>query len=259
MEICVLASGSNGNALYVESLKTSTAVLIDCGISRRRVVNRLAQKGKSLENVSAIFVTHEHTDHTRGLNVTCKLFDIPLFLTGGTYEGLKDKRHLNRIHLIEKNATIRIGDLIVNAIPKSHDALEPTAYSVSSNGKMFLYATDFGKPDDEIKYLISRANAILLEMNYDDAMLENGPYPYYLRQRIKSSHGHMSNLHSANLIFEYASSHLSHLILGHLSENNNRPEIVRGEIEKVLNQRQDLRPSVHIASRYQASELIRLR
>lgn len=259
MEICVLASGSNGNAVYIESVQTGTSILIDCGISRRRIVNRLAEKGKTLKNVSAIFVTHEHVDHTCGLNVTCKLFKIPLFLTEGTYQGLKDKRYLSQIHFIKRDATTRIGDLLVEAIPKLHDALEPIAFTVSSNGKKFLCATDFGEPNGEIETLIGQSDAILLEANYDEEMLEHGPYPYFLRKRIKSLYGHMSNFHSANLILKYASPRLSYLILGHLSENNNCPEIVRQEIENVLSQREDLKPTVHIASRYEASELIQLR
>ncbi|MBN1348624.1 MBL fold metallo-hydrolase [candidate division KSB1 bacterium] len=258
MEICVLASGSNGNALYIESRTTRTAILIDCGISRLQIARRLWEKGKTLENVSAIFLSHEHTDHTRGVNVTTKLFGFPVYMTEGTYGGLRDKRYLNGVELIHQSGESQIGDLTIQSIPKSHDARDPIAFAISCNGKMFLTATDFGIPNDDIISSISSADAILLEMNYDEEMLKNGPYPYWLQQRILSNHGHMSNVHSASLIFEHANSRLRHLILGHLSENNNDPRLVQREIDTIIERRDDLNPVVHIASRYKAGDIIQL-
>lgn len=258
MEICVLASGSNGNALYVGSSASGTGILLDCGISRRQIKIRLEERGKSLDEIDAIFLTHEHSDHIRGLRVTCKYYQIPIYLTRGTWNGLVDQTQYQQVNFIENAQSVQLNDIRVHPIAKSHDALEPVAFLLELNDKRLLYATDFGAPNPEIIRAIRNANVILLETNYDIQMLQNGPYPEYLKQRIRSNYGHMSNLHAAELIRDYATAELQYLILGHLSENNNHPELALHEIQKIIAQQLQLNPRIIVASRRQAGELIQL-
>jgi phosphoribosyl 1,2-cyclic phosphodiesterase len=258
MEICVLASGSNGNAIYVGSPKSGAGILLDCGISRRQIKLRLEEKGKSLEKIDAIFLTHEHSDHVLGLRVTCKYYPIPVYLTRGTWQGLTELPQADQINFIDAQQPVRIRDIFIQPLPKAHDAREPVAFLIELNGSQLLYATDFGAPNPEIIRAIQSAHAILLETNYDPAMLENGPYPEYLKQRIRSNHGHMSNFHSAQLIRDFATPALKHLILGHLSENNNHPELALQAVQEIIRERADLNPKIHVASRYAAGELIQL-
>lgn len=258
MEICSIASGSNGNAIYVGSEQSGVSVLLDCGISRRQLRQRLAKIGKDLNQISAIFITHEHFDHVKGLQVTCKYHSVPIYLTQGTWYGLRRRIKIDNCRIIQKNEIIQLADLTIEAIPKSHDACEPIAFTITQNQNRLFYATDFGMPNEAIISQIKTANIILLETNYDPIMLENGPYPHYLKRRILSPRGHMSNIESAQLIRDYASPQLSHLILGHISENNNHPQLAWQEVQRVIAERNDLHPEIIIASRYEAGELIRL-
>ncbi|MCI0514291.1 MBL fold metallo-hydrolase [candidate division KSB1 bacterium] len=258
MEFCVLASGSNGNAIYVGSRKSGAGILLDCGISRRQIQLRLTARNKSLEQINAIFISHEHVDHVVGLNVICKYYHLPIYLTRGTWQGLRNKSHLKNVQWLDYERPIQVADLTVESIPKSHDALEPIAFSISLNGTQLLYATDFGAPNAAIIQKIQTARVIILETNYDPQMLETGPYPEHLKRRIRSAQGHMSNFHAADLIRQYATPDLKYLILGHLSQNNNLPELAHREVLRVISQRIDLQPELRVASRFQAGELLTL-
>ncbi len=255
MEFCVLASGSNGNAIYLRSTQSGKAILLDCGISHRQLKNRLEARNRNLAEVSAIFLTHEHSDHVRGLNVTQKYYQIPFFLTRGTWTGLRNKSHLVDFQLLNPTEQILWEDFKIEPILKSHDAIEPVAFNVSLNGFQLLYATDFGMPNPALLSRIKTADVLIFEMNYDKLMLETGPYPEYLKLRIQSDQGHISNADSMAMIQEYAKPELKFFIAGHISENNNHPIIVQREIEQMLAKRGDLNPEVIIASRYEATEL----
>lgn len=260
MEVCVLASGSNGNAIFVRSVSTGVSILLDCGISRRQICQRLIRVGKSLNEVNGIFITHEHSDHIKGLEIISKYDAIPVYLTQGTYYGIKRRFRVNEslINIIQRNQWLEIEDVRIKTIPKSHDAIEPVAFTICINEQRLLYATDFGRPNPNLIEEIQQANVILLETNYDPLMLDQGFYPDKLKQRIRSPYGHMSNVQSAELIRDHASPHLSHLILGHLSENNNLPHLAEQEILQVLNEREDLNPQLIVASRYEGGDLIEI-
>lgn len=255
MEFCVLASGSNGNAIYLRSIHSGKAILLDCGISHRQLKQRLEAKCRSLAQVSAIFLTHEHGDHVRGLNVTQKYHQIPFFLTPGTWSGLRDKSYLTDFQLMSSQEQVCLEDFKIEPILKSHDALEPVAFNVALNGFQLLYATDFGTPNPTLISRIKTADVLIFEMNYDKLMLENGPYPEYLKLRIQSDYGHISNEDSMELIQKHAKPDLKYLVAGHISENNNHPRIVLREIEQMLARRKDLKPEIVITSRYEATNL----
>ena len=258
MEFCVLASGSNGNAIYVGSRSSGAGVLLDSGISRRQIKLRLSEKGKDPDNLAGVFITHEHRDHICGLNILSKFHQVPVYLTEGTWQGIRKRDHIENINFIHAEQTLWLNDMAVEVIPKSHDAGEPVAFTITINGSRWFYGTDFGAPNQQVYEQIHLADAIILETNYDAQMLQDGPYPPMLKARIRSSHGHMSNLKAANLVRQYARKSLQYLILAHLSENNNHPALVERQIAATLSERPDLNPKVGVASRYAAGELFQL-
>ncbi len=256
MHIIVLNSGSNGNAVYVESAASGRGILLDCGISRRQVEVRLKIHGRTPQHVTGIFVTHEHADHVRGIPVVTKMYHTPVYLTEQTYRGMWIHKPHKGFHWIEPGTAVTLGDIEVLAYPKSHDAADPVYFDVRIAGKRFLYITDLGTHNDHIVSLLPEVDALLLESNYDDYMLDTGGYPEQLKARIRSDHGHLSNAQAMNLIRMHCRGRLHTLLLGHLSENNNTPAIVQREITALLADRPDFRPRVHIASRYDVSEML---
>lgn len=256
LSIIVLNSGSNGNAVYVESRATGAAVLLDCGISRRQIELRLKVHGRFAQSIRAVFITHEHGDHVRGLPVLTKTYHVPVYLTERTYRGLWARDSLKGFHFVANTETVRVEDLTVQAIPKSHDAADPVSFLVEAGGTRFLYSTDLGHADAGHAALLPTLDALLLESNYDDEMLRTGPYPEDLKARVRSDVGHLSNAQAMEVLERHCDGRLRALILGHVSENNNTPDIVLREAEALLARRPDLRPAIHVASRYNVGEII---
>jgi phosphoribosyl 1,2-cyclic phosphodiesterase len=256
MHIIVLNSGSNGNAVYVESAASGRGLLLDCGISRRQVEVRLKVHGRTPLNIDGVFVTHEHTDHVRGIPVLTRMYRIPVYLTPATRQGLRAHRPNGKFHCIGLREPVMLADLEVRAFPKSHDARDPVYYSVRCGGKLLLYITDLGTVNDEIGALLADADAVFLESNYDERMLDTGPYPEHLKARIRSGQGHLSNRQAMDLVQRCCNGRTHTLLLGHLSENNNTPEIVRREVDALFARRPDFRPHVHIASRHDVSAVL---
>lgn len=256
MNIIVLNSGSNGNAVYVESPRSGAAVLLDCGISRKQIEQRLKVHGRTLGNVCAIFVTHEHADHVRGLPVTTKLYRIPAFLTESTWRRMWKFRPHKGHRFIRPATAVKVEDITVEALPKSHDAADPVSFVVNIGALRFLYATDLGIDDDGLRRVVGEVDAALIEANYDEKMLAEGPYPEHLKERIRAPHGHLSNMQAMELVEGHCNGRLQTLIFGHLSENNNTPELVQREVDAVLSRREGFRPRVVIASRYEVGELL---
>ena len=256
LRVIVLNSGSNGNAVYVESVASGTAILLDCGISRRKIDMRLKIHGRGVQQVSAVFITHEHADHVRGLPILSKLYDVPVYLTEQTYRHLWKHRPHRGSKWIGNDETVVVGDLRVRAFPKSHDACDPVCFEVEAAGRRFLYVTDLGVPSPELIAALPEAHGVMLESNYDEDMLRNGGYPEHLQARIRSNYGHLSNAQAMGLLREHTNGALRTLVLGHLSENNNTPDIVRREVDALLRERSTFRPLVHIASRHDVSEVL---
>ena len=238
MRLCPIASGSSGNCIYVGS--DTTHVLIDAGISGKRIIEGLNGLDLTPADISGLFVTHEHSDHIMSVGMMVRKFGLPLYTTKGTAEAILrspsgkniDPELINIVRVDEK---ILVGDLFITPFRISHDAAEPVAYCLESEGRKASVATDLGVYDDYTVEHLKGSNVVLAEANHDVRMLETGPYPYYLKTRILSDRGHLSNESAGRLLSDIACDRLQTIILGHLSTENNLPELayetVRLEIE----------------------------
>ena len=232
--VCALASGSKGNAIYIANGKTS--ILIDAGLSGIEIERRLKSRGLSPEAIDAILVSHEHNDHVSGVGVLARRFDLPVYMSANTRKAVTSK--LGRIRDqrdFECGVTFRIDDLTIHPFSISHDAEDPVGFTVTHNGIKLGIATDLGIATAVVKEHLKGCAVLILEANHDPTMLASGPYPWPLKQRIKSRTGHLSNQDSRKLLNEVKHDRLEHEILGHLSEKNNTPEIALSEVGLALN------------------------
>ena len=234
MRLCSIASGSSGNCIYVGSEQTH--LLIDTGISKKRIDEGLTELGVKGEEIQGILITHEHSDHIQGLGVFSRKYNVPIYATKGTIQGIMDCKTIGKmpdglLHEIEVDQPFELGDLLVKAFSISHDANEPSGFRIENSNKAIAIATDLGIYDKYIIENLKNLNAIVLEANHDIHMLEVGPYPYYLKQRVLGNHGHLSNEASGRLLCEILHDKLEHIVLGHLSKENNYPELARETVK----------------------------
>ena len=228
MRLCSIASGSSGNCTYVGS--DATHLLIDVGISGKRTEAGLKELALTGADIDGILVTHEHSDHISGLGVFCRKYEIPIYATKGTiqailHNGGKNAPDAALFREIEADKKIIIKDLTVSPMRISHDAAEPVAYRISYEGKRVAVCTDLGVYNDYTVECLKGLDAILLEANHDVNMLQVGPYPYYLKQRILGDRGHLSNENSGRLLNRVLHDGLKAVVLGHLSKENNLPQL----------------------------------
>lgn len=224
LEICAIASGSNGNCYYVGN--EAEAVLVDAGISCKEIELRMKRSGLSLQKVKAVFVSHEHTDHVSGLPILAKKYSLPVFVSAATLRGSRmwfEKSLLNHFSVAEE---IVIGDLTIRPFRKRHDAADPCSFTVCGNGVTVGVITDIGAACENVVYHFKQCDAVFLESNYDEKMLDKGRYPFYLKNRIRGGLGHISNREALELFQQHRSPALTHLLLSHLSHNNNCPKLV---------------------------------
>lgn len=224
MRLCSIASGSSGNCIYVGS--DDTHLLVDTGISKKKIEEGLKDLEIKGEELSGILVTHEHADHIQGLGVFCRKYEIPIYATKGTLQGIKSCKSLGKMpeglyHEIQADEEFALGDIRIHPFSISHDANEPTGYRFQNGEKRIAVATDLGKYDDYIVNNLKNLDALLLEANHDVHMLEVGPYPYPLKQRVLGDRGHLSNELSGRLLCDILHNHLKKVFLGHLSKENN--------------------------------------
>lgn len=227
----VLGSGSKGNSVYVETEETS--VLIDCGFSGKETAARLQNIGKTIDSVKAILVTHEHNDHIAGVGVLARRLKIPVYANEGTFRGGEKK--LGRIEqrvLFDTGAQFILDDLAVKSFRISHDTEDPVGFVLECNGSKFGYCTDTGKATHLMMQRLKGCHGLVLEFNHDPEMLKNGPYPLSLQQRVRSSHGHLSNQDAAEFFDNIHHEKLQHVVLAHLSETNNLPRFAIGCIDE---------------------------
>lgn len=249
--ISSINSGSNGNCYYVGNSKD--AVLIDVGLSCREIEKRMLRSGLSIHKVRAIFISHEHIDHIRGVEVLSKKYDLPVYINEKTLCNGRVKLVDERVRSFNADEAVAIGSLNVIPFFKSHDAVDPHSFTVECNGIRVGVFTDIGTVCEKLIDHFSRCHAAFLEANYCDDMLENGRYPIYLKNRIRSNHGHLSNAQALELFKTHKSEFLSHLFLAHLSKENNSPELVHD-----LFSAHAASTKVMVASRYEESAVYRI-
>jgi phosphoribosyl 1,2-cyclic phosphodiesterase len=220
-----LASGSKGNAIVVSSIHTR--ILIDVGLTGKELHRRMHLAGMNAAELHGVVVTHEHTDHVRGVGVLSRRYDLPVHLTRGTLENLPQQvGALARPQLFRDGHTFNIGDLLVTPFAISHDASDPVGLIVENDGCRLGICTDLGVATQLVRQRLAGCHGLVLEANHDVDLLLNGPYPWDLKQRIRSRHGHLSNTDSCELLKELLHDGLQAVVLAHLSETNNRPELV---------------------------------
>ena len=256
MKIASIASGSNGNCYYLED--DNDAILVDAGISAKQIVQRMANLGLSMYKVRGVFISHEHTDHVRGVDVLSRKYSVPVFMTQKTYSSYGKIIKDSLLNFFSPGKQVEFGNIHIKPFLKSHDAAEPCSFSVSSEKRNVAVMTDIGLKCSNVITHMKDANAIFLESNYDDDMLQTGHYPAFLKARISSDIGHLSNTQAGLIALEHASPRLKHVFLSHISENNNTPELAFHTFNNLIKQRKDLKPELFIASRHKESSLVSL-
>lgn len=224
MNFCSIASGSSGNCIFVGTEHTS--ILIDAGISGKKVAEGLKELDRKPEELDAILITHEHSDHIKGLGVLARKYGIPVYSAPGTIRAMLESNALGKVdaslfHEIHADESFHINEMEIQPFRVSHDAAEPVAYRVNCQEKSVAVATDLGYYDEYTVEHLKGLDAVLIESNHDINMLQVGTYPYYLKQRILGSRGHLSNENAGRLIGEILHDGLKAVMLGHLSKENN--------------------------------------
>ncbi len=248
-----LQSGSNGNCYYVEA--NGTKLLFDAGITASMAARRLEEHGRDIKEVDALIISHDHGDHARHTGVYSRKYKMPVYITQRTYE-VAAKRH--GIGKMNEISHFRIGDVIsldgvsIETFPSSHDTADGALFVISSNGKRLGIWTDLGQPSDELYPLIATLDGIFIESNYDPLMLDNGPYPEFLKKRIKGPEGHLSNMDCAELL--KAGTKLQWACLAHISNNNNSPETALETNRRIAGES----IPIYTANRYLATDPLKI-
>ncbi len=252
LQITSLNSGSNGNCYYIGN--ENEAVLIDAGISCRETEKRMLGLGLSMQKVKAIFISHEHTDHINGLPVIAKKFSLPVFTTPPTYTKSGQQLPPSLLNWFKPNEPIWVGELCITGFAKKHDAADANSFIIHCKGTAVGVFTDIGEACSNVIHHFKQCHAAFLESNYDEEMLENGPYPYYLKNRIRGAYGHLSNKQALDIFIKHRPSFMTHLLLAHLSKDNNDPAMVQrmfethaGKIKITVASRYGPTPLYHIA------------
>jgi phosphoribosyl 1,2-cyclic phosphodiesterase len=249
--VTALNSGSNGNCYYIGNHEE--AVLIDAGLSCRETEKRMRRLDLDIKKVKAIFISHEHGDHIKGVSVISAKYNLPVYITPET---LRHSRLQLNPHLIvpfTKFEPVAVGGLSIIAFPKHHDAADAHSFVIEGNQVRIGVFTDIGQVCDQLFFYFGQCHAAFLEANYDEVMLQNGRYPYHLKSRISGGKGHLSNHQAFALFLAGKSPKLSHVFLSHLSADNNDPDLARA-----LFQTQSGATKIVVASRYQETQVFHI-
>jgi phosphoribosyl 1,2-cyclic phosphodiesterase len=249
--IASLNSGSNGNCYYVGN--NETAVLVDAGLSCRETEKRMAGLQLSLQKVNAIFISHEHTDHIKGLEVLSQKYNIPVYINERTLQNSRLRLNTSLISALSATDNIKIGDLNITSFSKRHDAADPCSFLIEDHEVKVGVFTDIGVVCDQLIHYFRQCDAAFLESNYDEDMLQNGRYPFHLKRRISGGRGHLSNRQAFELFQQHRSRDLSHLLLSHLSRENNCPKLAAalfnsdaGNVQVIVASRDEASAVYHI-------------
>ncbi len=232
LAVCTLASGSKGNATYISDGETS--ILIDAGLSGIELKRRLTSRGLTPEQLDAVVVTHEHRDHIRGVGILSRRYKLPVYINRKTHKASPQLGGLHDTRPFECGTTFHISNLAIHPFSISHDAEDPAGFTIGQDGTTIAIVTDLGVATSMVKAHLKHCALLILEANHDPKMLETGPYPWPLKQRIKSRAGHLSNLSSKILLEGLQHEKLQHVILAHLSEINNTPQKAFDEVAKAI-------------------------
>ena len=244
LQLTVLASGSSGNALLVRG--ESTSILIDAGVSARQLETQLLALGNPPENLAGILLTHEHGDHTRGLKVFCSKKRVPVFTNPLTADSLRKSAIDTEWRLFHSGSAFEIGELRIQPFSVPHDAADPVGFVVSTANSSLGILTDLGYATRQIIHAVQGVHALVIETNHDETLLQNDTKrPWSVKQRILSRHGHLSNQAAANLVAEIATENLRHILLAHLSEDCNTPDLARETIRQNLPSTLPSPPEIH--------------
>jgi len=242
--IASLNSGSNGNCYYIGNDRE--AVLVDAGISCRETERRMKRLGLPMQKVKAIFISHEHSDHINGLAVLSKKYKLPVYITPATLQGSRLQLEHDLVTSFAAYTPVSIGGISVTAFPKFHDAAHAHSFILSHNGVTVGVFTDIGMACKHLTEHFAKCHAAFLETNYDEDMLDKGRYPYHLKRRIRGGLGHLSNAQALEVFLTHRPAFMSHLLLSHLSRDNNDPQLVHELFNKHANGTE-----IIVASRYE--------
>jgi phosphoribosyl 1,2-cyclic phosphodiesterase len=251
LAVCTLASGSKGNATYISDGQTS--ILVDAGLSGIEIQRRLTSRDLAPEDLDAIMVTHEHSDHTRGVGILSRRYKLPVYINPKTLKACPGLGNLYDTRPFECGTTFQVNNLTVHPFAISHDAEDPAGFTIGQNGVTIGIATDLGIATAMVRQHLKRCALLLLEANHDLTMLETGPYPWPLKQRIRGRTGHLSNPDSKTLLEELQHDNLQHVILGHLSEINNTAQKAFEEVSRAINR---CEARVTVADQYSSGPVI---
>ena len=248
LQIASLNSGSNGNAYYIGN--QTDAILVDAGLSCRETEKRMLSLGLAIQKVKAVFISHEHSDHIKGLEILSKKYSLPVYISRGTYQNSRLNLDSARLQWLDAANPVNIAGLSVQAFGKKHDAADPYSFTIQHSNTTVGVFTDIGICCDNLIQHFKKCHAAFLESNYDEEMLEKGRYPYVLKQRIRGGHGHLSNKQALDIFIKHRPAFMTHLLLSHLSRDNNDPQLALDMFKPYAKQ-----TKVVVASRYEASEL----
>ncbi|NNG02216.1 MAG: MBL fold metallo-hydrolase [Desulfobacteraceae bacterium] len=254
IHVCVLASGSRGNAIYISD--GEDGVLVDAGLSGKKIEHRMQSRDLRMDHLRAIIVSHEHSDHIQGVGVLSRRYKLPVYISAATYaRSQKFLGRLEQVHHFECGKAFVINGMTIHPFSTSHDAEDPAGFTIRQNGIKIGIATDLGIATTMVKEHLKGVSLLVIEANHDPKMLVEGPYPWPLKQRIKGRSGHLSNENTMSLIREIQDEQLQHVILAHLSEQNNRPEIALEMVKPIIDAG---RTTIHIAAQDACTKVVRL-
>lgn len=265
VSVTVLASGSKGNCTLVSS--SSTRLLIDSGLSCREILRRLALCNEDPHAINAVLITHEHSDHVAGLRVLARRLKVPVYLSASTYQeyqrfvhdGAGHRVNLDRREHFDSGTGFQVGDITVTPFTIPHDAVDPVGFTLRSDGIKIGICTDLGYMPASVRHHLRGCHVLMIESNHDLELLRGGPYPWSVKQRVMSRVGHLSNDALADFLTTDYDGDAEFLILAHLSEQNNHPEIARMTAERALGQQRDLlRNRLLLAPQHQPLAAVRL-
>ena len=254
MKICLLASGSKGNAVYIET--GDTRLLIDAGLSGVEIINRLALIGVEASSINGILISHDHTDHTRCAGTLARKLKIPVLVSYRTRKAVEKLLHKCEVTEFESEYPFTFRDVSIDPFQTTHDAVDPLGFVIDSIEGRYGHATDFGIVTRLVTEKLRRCRAVVIEANHDEEMLINGPYPWHLKQRIRSRHGHISNTESMDLLENLLHEGLQGVFLAHLSEVNNDPKLPQLAAEKLLASQTICNPALFIGTQYHPGRVL---